>query len=556
MPLDALVSGRVATFAGATGFGWVEAIGIKDGRVAFAGSAVDLESRADPHTERIELEPGEIALPGLIDAHLHLVDAALEAERLDLTPATALDDGLAAIAAAHATLAPGSWLEGAGWDQRRWGRWPTAADLACVAPGRPVALWSFDHHALWVSAAALAAAGVVAGTADPDGGVIRRIGARAAGEPEGVLQERAAALVEAVIPPPADAAVERAVVAMGRALIGLGVVGVHDPGFLGDDRELRMLAMLGHLADRGEIPVRVHAGLRAPALAAAIARGLRSGARLGEAETGARAGIGAADRARVGWLKLFADGTLGSRTAALIDPIEGPAADPGVGERGVFLTPPAELADLAARAAAAGIATQVHAIGDAAVRAALDALGPTTPRVPLMPRVEHVQLCQPGDRDRLAALGVAASVQPVHLREDAATARRDWGGRAERFGYAWRSLLDAGAVVAFGTDAPVEPIDPWPGIAMAVLRHAPSWPAGTPPFGPDESLSLEQALRAATVGPATTSREPLRGRLVAGSPADLVVLPAAPREPDAAAAAFAVVRPRLVMVDGEVALER
>jgi predicted amidohydrolase YtcJ len=554
MPLDLLLSGRIATFAGATGFGWVEAIGIKDGRVAFAGSAVDLESRADPHTVRVELEPGEIAIPGLIDAHLHLVDAALAADQLDLTGAGSLDSGLDAIGTRAAALPAGAWLEGAGWDQRRWGRWPTAADLDRVVPGRPAAMWSFDHHAVWLNSLALAAAGITADTPDPAGGVIRRVdgaalGARP-GDPEGVLLENAAGLIERVLPAPTESTVERAVVSMARDLLGLGVVGVHDPGYLADDPELGLHGLLGSVADRGDLPIRVHAGLRGPALDLALERGLVSGMRLGEG------GRDVPDRARLGWLKLFADGTLGSRTAALVDPIAGPAPDAGVGEHGVFTTPPETLVELAARAAAGGIATQIHAIGDAAVRAALDALGPTGARVPLMPRVEHVQLCQPGDRARFAGLGVAASVQPVHLREDAATARRDWGDRAERSGYAYRSLVQDGAVVAFGTDAPVEPIDPWPGIAMAVLRRWPGWPADEPAFGPHESLSLDQALRAASVGPAATAREPLRGRLVPGAPADAIILPAAPREPSEAVAAFAAVRPRLVIVDGEVVLER
>jgi predicted amidohydrolase YtcJ len=263
------------------------------------------------------------------------------------------------------------------------------------------------------------------------------------------------------------------------------------------------------------------------------------------------------DRARVGWLKLFADGTLGSRTAALLDPIGGLPPDPAAGDHGVFTTPPERLRELAARAADGGIATQIHAIGDAAVRASLDALEPTAARVPVMPRLEHIQLCHPADRPRFAAGGIAASVQPVHVREDAATAIRDWGERAEAWGYTWRSLLDAGAVVAFGTDAPVEPIDPWPGIAMAVLRRWPGWPPeDAAPFGPDEALTLEQALRAASIGPATAARDGLRGRLVPGAPADVIVLPAAPAEPHEATAAFAAVRPRLVLVDGEIVLER
>jgi len=291
----------------------------------------------------------------------------------------------------------------------------------------------------------------------------------------------------------------------------------------------------------GDLPIRVLAGLRTDGLDEAIGRGLRSGSEVGERGDGF---------VRLGWLKLFADGTLASQTAALL------LAREGSDDRGMFRTPPEELADRARRAAAGGIATKIHAIGDAAVRASLDALGPTAGDVPFMPRLEHIQLCHPDDRPRFAALGVAASVQPVHIREDAATARRDWGDRAEAWGYTFRSLIDAGAVVAFGTDAPVEPPDPWPGIALAVLRRDPSWGPDAEPFGPHEAVTLGQALRAATVGPALTARDPLGGRLVPGAAADLIVLPAAPREPDAQAAAFASVRPRLVLVGGQPAIDR
>ncbi|HSO30745.1 MAG TPA: amidohydrolase family protein, partial [Candidatus Sulfomarinibacteraceae bacterium] len=216
MPLDMLVTGRTATFAGDRGFGWVEAIGIRGGRVAFAGSAVELETRADPHTVRIELEPGEIAIPGLTDAHLHYVDAAIAAEHVDLTHAATLDDGLAMLASRHGVLPPGAWLEGAGWDQRRWGRWPTSADLDRVAPGRPVVLWSFDHHAIWASTAALVAGGVDAQTADPDGGIIRR---RPDGSPEGVLLENACPLVMARVPGPTPAELRRMLRTMGQRLV-------------------------------------------------------------------------------------------------------------------------------------------------------------------------------------------------------------------------------------------------------------------------------------------------------------------------------------------------
>jgi len=335
--------------------------------------------------------------------------------------------------------------------------------------------------------------------------------------------------------------------ALGRRLIEVGVVGAHDPRYLVPDPSNRAFDMYLGLADRGDLPIRIHVGVRSEGLDDAIARGFRSGMALGANDEDATT------RLTMGWLKLFADGTLASRTAALLEPID------GTDDRGMFTTPPEELAAHATRAAAAGIATKIHAIGDAAVRTALDVLGPTSPSVALMPRLEHVQLCDPVDRRRFAELGVAASVQPVHLRWDAATARRDWGVRADRGGYAWKSLLDVGAVVAFGTDAPVVPFDPWPGIALAVIRHDPSWGEDVAAFTPDEALNLDQALRAATVGAATTAKDRLGGRLVPGSPADLIVLPAAPRESKDGgerSSAWAEVRPRLTMMGGTVVFER
>jgi predicted amidohydrolase YtcJ len=546
VPLDALVTGRIATLSGESGFGWVEAVGIKDRRIAFAGSAIELETRADPFTVRFELDPDEVAIPGLTDAHLHLAEGGISRENVDLSASLTLDDGLASIAAAHARLDPETWLEGHGWDADRWGRWPTSEDLDRVAPGRLVAIWAHDHHSLWTSGAALAAAGIDRSTPDPPGGLLRRDDD---GTPTGVLHEAAARLVTSRIPRPTEERYERLVLDLAQELVTLGVVAVHDPGALSLQEGLGpAIAAYRRLAERGRLPVRVHACIREEQIPAAIEAGLRSGDRLSRES----------DRVRLGWLKLFADGTLASRTAALLEPIEPEAArplPPGT-ERGVFMTPPERLAELAARAAAAGIATIIHAIGDHAVRAALDALEPTAATVPLMPRLEHVQLLDPADRPRFAAAGIAASVQPVHLRADAAAARRLWGARAESNGYAWRSIAATGAVVAFGTDAPVEPIDPWPGLSLAVTRADPTWPEGTPPFGPSEALTLERALRAACIGPAVTAREKDRGRLIPGQRADLVVLPIeALTEPVVPGGALATARPRLVLVDGAVAYE-
>ncbi len=548
MPLDTLITGRIATLAGEAGFGWVEAVGIRDGRIAFAGTEVDLETRADPHTERIALESDEVAIPGLTDAHLHLAECAVAARKVDLSDAPTLEEGLARIGVAHARLSdPDAWLQGHGWDSDRWGRWPTASDIETVAPGRRCALWAHDHHAMLASHAALRAGGVDRDTPDPAGGVIGR---DPTGEPDGVLFEHAAGLVAVHLPVMSVPDLEAGLVAVARELLALGVVALHDPGGLVPEPNFDWsFAAYARLSEAGRLPLRAHVSMRDDALAGGIERGLRSGAAIGGKADG---------RARVGWLKCFADGSLGSRTAALLEEIE-PEADrplPPERRRGVWATEPERLAELASRAASAGIATQIHAIGDAAVRAALDVLAPTAPRVPLMPRLEHVQLLDPADRGSFAAAGIAASVQPVHLGSDAAQARKLWGTRAERNSYAWASIAATGAVMAFGTDAPVESFDPWPGLALAVRREDPRWPAGTPPYGPQESLSLDRALRAACVDPAVSAREPDRGRLTVGQRADIAVIPAAAlREPVELGGALATARPTLVVMDGRVVFE-
>ena len=209
------------------------------------------------------------------------------------------------------------------------------------------------------------------------------------------------------------------------------------------------------------------------------------------------------------------------------------------------------MASLAETAAAAGIATQIHAIGDRSLRAALDALEPTAGRTALRPRVEHVQLADDADLPRFGRAGIVASVQPADLRDDAAKARRAWGARAER-SYPWARLLASGATLAFGTDAPAADDDPWPALAMAVRRRDPGWPDDVPAFGPGDAITLPQALRAACVGAATAAGETDRGRLTPGQRADLLVIPAVALTD---MEALRTARPRLVLVDGAVAYE-
>jgi predicted amidohydrolase YtcJ len=545
MTLDLLVEGRIATLAGETGFGWVEAIGVAGGRVVAAGSRHDVDALASAATRRLALTPDEVVVPALRDAHIHLVEAARAVNQLDLSDAATLADGLALVEAAHHRLPDRAWLEGTGWDVARWGNWPTAADLDRVVPGRPAFLWSHELHQVWVNSAALSAANIDETTVDPPDGRIRR---DERGRPSGILHEGASKFVTRHAPEPSRDWLATAIEAYCRGLLPYGIVAVQDLAQLVPDVDLTGgIAIVRDLADGGRLPVRVHASIRTEALEVAIEAGFRSGTPLGESE-----------RARFGWLKVFGDGSLFSRTAFLLEPWEhddGRGAPP-VGPRGLPTTTPTEMARLAARAAEAGMATAIHAIGDATVRAALDALTPVAGMTMLPHRIEHLQFVDPSDVGRFGELGVVASVQPIHLRGDARWARVGVGDRAERIGYTWRTVARRGGLLAFGADAPYEDVDPWPGLAIAVTRADPSWPHGDV-FGAHEALTLDMAVRAHCLNPALTAGERDRGRLAPGYWADLMVVPAPSiDEPTAPGGVLSTTRPRLVLESGQVAFER
>ncbi|MFO1539692.1 MAG: amidohydrolase [Chloroflexota bacterium] len=508
--------GRIATLAGTRGSGWAGALSIDAGRIRATGDARTILRTAGPRTVVTRLDPALVLLPGLCDAHLHLADAALAASRLDLSGCRGREATLHAIAAAHAArLAAGDadgWLLGAGWSLDRLGGRPSAADLDAVAPGRPVALWSHDHHARWVSGSALGRAGIGADTADPPGGVIGRA---ADGTPDGFLLEDAAVLVDPAIPAPDDATLRAAIVAYARTLARLGVTAVHDPGDLAADPDLvRGAAVYRRMAEEDALPLRVAGCIREDQLAAGIAAGFRTGRPFGS-------------RYHDGWLKLFADGALGSRSAALLAPYASgdPAGPAAGGPRGMLLRTPAALAAVAGHAAGAGIAVTIHAIGDAAVRHALDVLA-ALPRVGgASHRIEHAQLVAVSDRTRFGRDGITASMQPGHLITDAGPARHAWGARLAR-AFPLRGIAAAGGLLAFGTDAPVEPADPWPGIAIAVSRTAGTADAPDRVPGVGQRIGRADALRAATRGGPASLGLPYDGMLVAGAPADLIAVPA------------------------------
>jgi predicted amidohydrolase YtcJ len=533
-PVEWLITGRIATLSGKTGYGWVDAIAIDRGVVVAIGRARDLESFVGARTRRWSLPDSCVVMPGITDAHLHLVSASLAAAQLDLGGAAGLNGVLDLIASAHHSRVeagdPDGWLLGHGWSMDRLGRWPTAEDLGRVAPGRPIALWAHDHHARWVSVAALGQADITASTADPEGGSIRH---DPDGRPTGVLHEHAATLVDRAIPRPTGDAVAQAIDDYAPVLHALGITGAHDPGELLDDPNAAAAPWLfARMAAEGRLRLRVAGSIREGQLVRAIDWGMRSGRRVG--------------RYRDGWLKLFADGSLGSRSAALLEPYEpdDPGGPPVGGPRGMLLQPAETVRALASRATGANIAVQIHGIGDAAVRIALD----TLQGLPAHPdgvrhRVEHAQLVQPDDVARFATLGIVASVQPCHRLSDAPAQRLAWGARAD-WTFPLQRLDSSGAVIALGTDAPVESPDPWRNLAAAV---------GDGNASDAQVLPLWRAVRAATMDPARSIGSDVEGRLVPGSPADLIVVPAEPfRDAASTPASLLGIRALATAIDGEV----
>jgi predicted amidohydrolase YtcJ len=479
-----------------------EAIAVQDGRIIAVGSRDELRSLGG-EVRRVDVG-GRAVIPGLIDAHIHLLDYSRSLARVNLDGVTSREEALRIVAETARQIEPGRWVRGGGWNNNLWSPtdFPTRQDLDRIVPDHPVYLDRKDLHSVWLNTEALRRAGITRDTPDPPGAAIGRDDN---GEPNGILFESAVQLATTAIDePPEDAAT-----ALRRgfeALLAMGITGVHVPEGPECFGTLQVL-------DYGEaLPLRVVMFLPIYRLREAIGLGLRTGF--------------GSDRLRVGPVKIFSDGSLGSQTAEMLEPYEG---DPDY--VGINTLPQEELERYIIEAARAGIPSAVHAIGDAANRRVLDAFQRARSAVhsdsessPLIHRIEHAQLLHPDDVPRFAALGVVASMQPIHATSDMHAADRLWGRRA-RYSYAWRSVLDAGGVLAFGSDAPVETPDPFVGIHAAVTRQdANDQPEGG--WYPEESLSVEQAVRAYTEGAAKSAPylPGVTGMLAPGSAADMLVL--------------------------------
>jgi hypothetical protein len=491
-----LLGGRILPEAGAQRP--AEALAISGERLLAVGRRDDILAHAGSSTERVQLE-GRTVLPGLIDAHLHLEQYALSLEKVDCETPTR-HECLRRVRERAAVSSPGEWILGHGWNQNPWGQYGNASELDAAAPLNPVYLTAKSLHAAWANSLALQIAGIGPGTPDPEGGVLGRT---ASGAPSGILFERAMDLVASKVAHPPPARIETAIGEAQHRLLQAGLTMVND--FDGP----RCLRALEAMRDRGQLALRVVKHLRAEELEAALALGIRTG--FGD------------DWIRIGNLKLFADGALGPRTAAMLEPYEG---DPG--NTGILAMTAEEIAEIGARAAAGGIALAVHAIGDRANREALTALERLraseghTPG--LRHRIEHVQLLHPDDVARLAASSIVASMQPIHATSDMVMADGHWGERC-RTAYAWRTLLEQGTILAFGSDAPVEPPDPFLGIHAAVTRRRRDGAPGPDGWIPQQRLTVHEALAAYTLGPAhAAGLEHDAGRLAPGFLADLIVL--------------------------------
>lgn len=516
-PADLIVrGGRVWPSAGHGAA--ADALAVRDGRVLASGPWTDLSPLRGARTRVLDAA-GATVTPGLVDAHLHLLAWARTTDQLDLQGAAGRDDVLRRVAAFAAARPGSATIVGRGWDDADWNEPPGRQALDAVVADRPVLLHSRDLHNLWVNGAALRAARITRETPDPPGGIVTR---EATGAPTGLLRENAVhlcAALEAGTPKSEEACLARAIGLLHAA----GVTGVHT--FEGADAQRTERRVTG-----GGRRLRVVAHLPVESLEATLEIGLESGT--GDA------------RFRIGAIKVFADGTLGSRTAALLDPYDGTDA------RGMDVLDPAALRALVARAFAGGLSVAVHAIGDRACRNALDAFEASRGRIGALampPRIEHVQLIHEDDLPRFAALGVAASVQPQFLTSDIELVERHWSSRRDR-AYAWRSLLDHGALVAFGSDAPVEPPDAPLGIHAAVTRERPGRPGA---FVPGQRVTLDEALMAYTLGPAKLAGTwPETGALTPGALADLVVWDADLHA--LAADALRAAKPRWTVIEGTV----
>jgi len=478
-----------------------EAVAVHKNRIMSVGSTADISRMVGSKTEMVDLK-GRTVIPGMTDAHVHFTSYALVAQRVNLDGAATLEEALKRVGERAAKARRGEWILGRGWNKNLWegGAFPRKEDLDGVARDNPVALNSKGGHVMWVNSATLRLAGITRDTPQPHGGEIEKD--PETGEPTGILKEEAQGLVKEIMPEPEMGEITEATLEAIRDFQRMGITAVSD------SEGTVPFRVFQNLLNEGRLGLRVSMMFPVENLDAAIQFGIQSG--FGN------------DKLRIVALKIFADGALGPQTAAMLE-----AYEDNPENRGILRLTEEELSGLVYKATSHGVGVAVHCIGDRANRVILDVFEENQRRVKAVSnvryRVEHAQHQTEEDVERFGKLGVIASMQPIHIALDMDVADR-YIGRKGRWAYPFRTLLDTGAMLAFGSDAPVVPFNPFLGIYTAVTRkRSPDYPPGG--WYPEERITVEEAVRGYTVGGAyATSQEDIRGTIAPGKLADMVVL--------------------------------
>ncbi len=507
MSIMLFLNGNIYTMDAALPRAQALAIDTASGRIVAVGDNDEVRRAGDRHAELVDLH-GKTLLPGFIDAHIHLEYAAYRSYYVNAGTCTNEDEAADLVRQRASQTPVGQWIQGGQWDKNAWpgGRFPTKASLDKAAPEHPVALSSKDGHLLWVNSLALQRAGITRETSDPSNGAILRDSDE---EPAGILQEGSAtSLVYDIIDRPDPALTRYLVQAKLKELQQAGLTTIHDI------EESDTFTLFQQLREEGALGMRVNMIFPRKMLPELREPGLHPG--FGD------------DLLRLGGIKIFADGTLGSQTAAMLDDFEG-----NPGNRGILALPEQEMMETVSAAAELGISIAIHAIGDRAAHVALNSIEQAQRRLDEMQtakaprlryRLEHVQLITPEDLQRMRRLGVIASVQPYHAVADRDIAERYWGKRHRR-AYAYRTMQQMGIPLALGSDAPVETFDPLSILYAATTRTEPATAQQRPPWLPDQALPVAQAIWDYTMGAAYAgAEENNKGSLTIGKFGDAVVL--------------------------------
>ncbi len=474
-----------------------EALAAEDGLIIEAGTKAALRPLTRRGFETIDLKK-KCVIPGIIDSHLHFLYLGYSFKRANLDGVDSLSKVESILRKAARKLSPGEWLRGRGWNKNLWGGEFPDKGLLDKVTSNPVALSSKDGHLLWVNSAALEFCGINRNTPDPPGGVIAK---DESGEPTGILKENACDYMFEKIPSPSRDTKVKAVKAAQKHLISLGITGVGDC-----DGDTDLFGIYHELDRKGRLSLRVFKMISKDNLQRAIDFKFHTGE--------------GSEHLRVGCVKLFADGALGSQTAFMFEPYTG-----STDNFGVETLTTSEIEHLAGQAAEAGIGAAIHAIGDRANYQALCGIGKHAElarRKGLRSRIEHAQVLRKADIALFKAYGIIAAVQPIHATSDRDVADKYWGKRS-RYAYPFKTLLAKGARLSFGSDAPIEDANPLAGIHAATTRKR----AGEdrPAWYPEEIIGVEQAVEAYTKGAAFACRfDDIAGSLSIGKRADFVVL--------------------------------